>query len=84
LSVADDKTLRCWDLSQGGKLVKMLDGIHGRFVSCIRWAPAAVSEVLAENGEQTNGAPKEDAGKVKIRCAIATGSVDRNVRIFTP
>jgi platelet-activating factor acetylhydrolase IB subunit alpha len=36
ISVRDDKTLRCWDLSQEGKLVKTLAGAHGRFVNCIR------------------------------------------------
>jgi platelet-activating factor acetylhydrolase IB subunit alpha len=85
LSVSDDKTLRCWDLSQEGKLVKTLDDAHGHFVSCIRWAPGIVKEVPITNG--TNGTPngvkKEDpAANVSIRCVIATGSVDLNVRVF--
>lgn len=87
ISVADDKTLRCWDLSQEGRLVKTLDGVHGHFVSCVRWAPGIPNQVPTtvdgENGAATPGkAKKEDAGKVKIRCVIATGSVDCNVRVF--
>ncbi|RFU25562.1 hypothetical protein B7463_g10784, partial [Scytalidium lignicola] len=86
LSVSDDKTLRCWDLSQEGKLVKNLENAHGHFVSCIRWAPSVVKDVApvnGENGATTNGfAKKDDAAKVSIRCVIATGSVDMSVRVF--
>jgi platelet-activating factor acetylhydrolase IB subunit alpha len=85
LSVADDKTLRCWDLSQEGKLVKTLDETHGHFVSCIRWAPGVVKETPTTNGVNgtPNGKKKEDpAANVSIRCVIATGSVDLKVRVF--
>ena len=86
LSVSDDKTLRCWDLTQEGKLVKTLDDAHGHFVSCIRWAPGANKDIPATNGDSgalTNGVKKDDpTGKVSIRCVIATGSVDLNVRVF--
>jgi platelet-activating factor acetylhydrolase IB subunit alpha len=85
LSVADDKTLRCWDLSQEGKLVKTLDDTHGHFISCIRWAPGVVKETPATNGVNgtPNGKKKEDpAANVSIRCVIATGSVDLKVRVF--
>ncbi|KAL3417806.1 nuclear distribution protein pac-1a [Phlyctema vagabunda] len=87
LSVSDDKTLRCWDLSQEGRLAKTLDGAHGHFISCIRWAPGVTNATPTENGAGDGGTPsgtakKDDAGKVKIRCAIATGSVDLNVRVF--
>lgn len=34
LSVADDKTLRCWDLSQDGRCVKVLADAHGQFITC--------------------------------------------------
>lgn len=87
ISVSDDKTLRCWDLEQGGKLVKTIDDAHGHFVSCIRWAPSLVKDAPATNGDMngtvTNGqSKKDDATKVSIRCVIATGSVDLNVRVF--
>lgn len=86
LSVSDDKTIRCWDLAQEGKCVKTLDDAHGHFVNCIRWAPMVMKEP-APNGDANataaNGtaAKAEDAGG-KIRCVIATGSVDLNVRVF--
>ena len=86
LSVSDDRTLRCWDLSQEGRLAKTLDSTHGHFISCIRWAPSFVDEppaVPGENGTPNGSSKKEDISKVRIRCAIATGSVDLNVRVFT-
>ncbi len=88
LSVADDKTIRCWDLSQEGKCVKVLDDAHGHFVSCIRWAPDVVRDAgpVSSNGDvPVNGVGKKDdpgGNKLNIRCMIATGSVDLNVRIF--
>ncbi|KAB8231437.1 Positively regulates the activity of the minus-end directed microtubule motor protein dynein [Aspergillus alliaceus] len=80
-SVADDKTIRCWDLSQEGRLVKTIDNAHGHFVSCIRWAPSNTSD--AETSETTNGMPKKDGAKPGYRCVIATGSADCCVRVFT-
>ena len=89
ISVSDDKTLRCWDLSQEGKCVKTLDEAHGHFVSCIRWAPSRVKEAAAANGDasgQVNGTQAKGgdatAAKMSINCVIATGSVDLNVRVF--
>lgn len=85
LSVSDDKTIRCWDLSQECKCVRTLDDSHGHFVSSIRWAPDIPAQPMT-NGE-SNGAPngvgrREDSGVGKIRCVIATASVDMNVRVF--
>ncbi|KAH8890303.1 dynein regulator [Thozetella sp. PMI_491] len=92
LSVADDKTLRCWDLSQEGKCVKVVGDAHNHFVSCLRWAPSIVKEAAAVNGAdgqngEANGTPKKAAAsaaapETHIRCVIATGSVDLNVRVF--
>ncbi|KAI0876108.1 WD domain-containing protein [Hypoxylon argillaceum] len=89
LSVADDKTLRCWDLTQEGKCVKVLSDVHGHFVSCLRWAPGIVREPVANgNSDGTNGTingmskPGATVSDVQVRCVIATGSVDLNVRVF--
>jgi platelet-activating factor acetylhydrolase IB subunit alpha len=86
LSVSDDKTIRCWDLSQEGKCVKVVDGAHQHFVSSIRWAPDVPVQPAA-NGDAngtTNGAKKEEKAPTsgKIRCVLATASVDQNVRVF--
>ena len=86
LSVSDDKSLRCWDLSQDGKCVKVLADAHERFVSCLRWAPGIVKDGggAAENGE-SNGTPRKKAApapEVQIRCVIATGGVDNKLRVF--
>ena len=86
LSVSDDKSIRCWDLSQEGKCVKTLDDAHAHFVSCVRWAPGVIKNVgIVSNGDSlANGAKKDDPGGLKesIRCVLATGSVDLNVRVF--
>lgn len=89
LSVSDDKTIRCWDLTQEGRCVKTVEDSHGHFVSCIRWAPNVIKDVPV-NGDTANGAvpnglakkKEEEAAKGSIRCVIATGSVDYNVRVF--
>ncbi|GME47370.1 Nuclear distribution protein pac1 [Neofusicoccum parvum] len=87
LSCGDDKTIRCWDLAQEGKCVKTIEDAHGHFVSCMRWAPSVQKEPQT-NGDTNgtpappNGAKKEDPNAKNIRCVIATGSVDLNVRVF--
>ncbi|KMU87682.1 platelet-activating factor acetylhydrolase IB alpha subunit [Coccidioides immitis H538.4] len=80
------------------KCVRTVSDAHGHFVSCIRWAPNIINEsglVSGEGGINGQGTPsmngvsisttskKEDTGGGgKIRCVIATGSVDMNVRVF--
>ncbi|KAK1820259.1 Lissencephaly-1 [Friedmanniomyces endolithicus] len=96
LSCADDKTIRCWDLAQEGKCVRVIEaGDH--FVSCLRWAPSVWKDALPSSGDglQVNGngtaangvgaKGKEDGAGSKevIRCLVACGSVDLNVRVFS-
>lgn len=61
VSVSDDKTMRCWDLEQGGRCVRVVDA-HGHFVTCVAWAP-----------NDANG---------RVRCVVATGGVDGQVKIW--
>ncbi|KAI9762533.1 MAG: protein with putative role during mitosis [Chaenotheca gracillima] len=94
LSVSDDKTLRCWDLSQEGKCVKVLSDAHERFISCLKWAPGIVKNVPATNSSAAEGqnGGNNHTGKsngtaagisdMQIRCVIATGGVDQKLRIF--
>ena len=86
LSVSDDRTIRCWDLSQEGKCVKTVDGAHGHFVNCIRWAPLMAKGPAPSAGAATNGdagkATDDPGGAQGIRCVIATGGVDMIVRVF--
>lgn len=90
-SVSDDKTLRCWDLSQDGKCVKTLHDVHESFITCLRWAPeisnADVTDIahVEKVGDKAKSSKvKEDApvSFMKIQCIIATGGVDQTVRIF--
>ena len=90
LSVSDDKTLRCWDLSQEGKCVKVLKDVHERFVTCLRWAPGIVKEPVVASGGTANGdngavqrrTGTEGVTQIVPRCVIATGGVDCTLRIF--
>ncbi|KAE8350053.1 hypothetical protein BDV28DRAFT_151300 [Aspergillus coremiiformis] len=57
LSVSDAKTLRCWDLSQQGKSVKMFDA-QDSFVTCLRWAPAVAKSALSDSASKGKGNDK--------------------------
>jgi WD40 repeat protein len=48
LSVSDDKTIRCWDLSQQGKCVRIVRDASDNFISCLKWAPGIIKD--ARNG----------------------------------
>ncbi|KAL2811993.1 WD40-repeat-containing domain protein [Aspergillus granulosus] len=80
ISVSDDKTMRCWDLSQEARCVKTVDSAHERFVTCIRWAPLPNNEAAAAS--ETNGSVAKTPAKPTFQCAIATGSADSCVRVF--
>ncbi|KAI1777248.1 nuclear distribution protein nudF [Hypoxylon cercidicola] len=91
LSVSDDKTLRCWDLSQDGKCVRVIQDAHERFITCLKWAPGIPriatgenSGALGESNGTPNGKPAAGPGAsdVQVRCVIATGGVDFKLRIF--
>jgi platelet-activating factor acetylhydrolase IB subunit alpha len=92
LSCSDDKSIRCWDLTQEGKCVKTLDDGHGHFVSAMRWAPSVIKEPQVNGASSSTSAPpivngtsgrkKDPGGNVQIRCVIATACVDMNVRVF--
>ncbi|KAG5749300.1 hypothetical protein H9Q69_012055 [Fusarium xylarioides] len=87
LSVSDDKTIRCWDLSQEGKCVKTVEGAHEHFITSLRWAPPIIKDKgPTEEANGDVGTPKKAAAApqdVQIRCVIATGSVDMSLRIFS-
>lgn len=84
LSVSDDKTLRCWDLSQGGKCVKVLADDQERFITCLEWAPVVTKQM--SNQANRDGVSKSANNTTglhqQIRCIIATGGVDKKLRIF--
>ena len=61
--MSDDKTIRCWDLSQEGKCVRVVGGgekeggnstVHEHFVQGIRWAPSLVRQ--QQQQQQQGGA----------------------------
>ncbi|KJZ77081.1 Nuclear distribution protein PAC1 [Hirsutella minnesotensis 3608] len=94
LSVADDKTIRCWDLAQDAKCVKILTSAHDHFITCLRWAPGVPKDGGSVNGSGAQPSSPEAEKALKrstggpepvtetIRCVIATGSVDKTLKIF--
>ncbi|KAF2860685.1 dynein regulator [Piedraia hortae CBS 480.64] len=68
LSASDDKTIRCWDLAQEGKCVRVISAAD-HFVTSLRWAPSTHHDEASGPREQT-------------RCVVACGSVDLIVRVF--
>jgi platelet-activating factor acetylhydrolase IB subunit alpha len=82
LSVAEYKTLRCWDLSQDGKLVKTVDDGHGNFVTCIRWAPMNVAEAPNETPDTSDTKNRRAVVPARFRSVIATRSADFCARVF--
>ena len=84
LSAADDKTIRCWDLEQEGRCIRTIEDAHSHFVSCLRWAPNVNQTSSASH---TNGDSKASGTLAKIsgiRCVVASGSVDLEVKIWMP
>ncbi|ODV90187.1 hypothetical protein CANCADRAFT_147908 [Tortispora caseinolytica NRRL Y-17796] len=68
LSVADDKSIRCWDLAENPpKLVRTIPQAHDHFISSIKWAPNDYSQV----------------DNPRIRCVVATGSVASDVKVWS-
>ncbi|KAI1299028.1 WD40 repeat-containing protein [Xylaria venustula] len=92
LSVSDDRTLRCWDLSQDGRCVKVIKEPHEGFITSLQWAPSIVrkwehggevSDSSAPHRPTIDGTSGEKSGDVQIRCVVATAGVDCKLRIFT-
>jgi platelet-activating factor acetylhydrolase IB subunit alpha len=83
ISVSDDKSMRVWDL-ESGRCTRTLQA-HSHFVSCVAWAAAS------ERGGGGGGAGG-DAGSAGGAAAaqgkrvnvVATGGIDRLVKIWTP
>lgn len=82
LSCSDDKSIRCWDLEQAGKCVKIIADAHAHFVSCMRWAPGVITQAQPAFEPVNGNVNGKEEVKVGIRCVLATGSVDLNVRVF--
>ncbi|KAI1363825.1 nuclear distribution protein pac-1a [Xylaria arbuscula] len=97
LSVSDDRSLRCWDLNQDGRCVKVIRELHEGFITSLQWAPSIVRN--AEHAERLqdeevtskivpyatskDGIARDKPGDVHVRCVIATAGVDCKLRIFT-
>ncbi|KDN50422.1 putative platelet-activating factor acetylhydrolase ib alpha subunit [Tilletiaria anomala UBC 951] len=93
LSVSDDKTMKVWDLKTG-RVSRTIDA-HSHFVTSIAWgrarvdsgsseaAPDGVEPAMATSG-QLNGNGKSAIADAKTVNVVATGSVDLNIKVWTP
>ncbi|KAH1970625.1 protein with putative role during mitosis, partial [Aspergillus fumigatus] len=66
LSVSDDRTLRCWDLSQEGRC-KTLTDVHERFITCLRWAPGIVKNAPASYENSPETPPSGDYARARAK-----------------
>lgn len=109
ISVSDDRSIRCWDMTQRGRCVKVVADAHSHFVQCVRWAPGIEDSGTASNGSapasigstqqqqlakrsrlSMSGKPGSIGMKSarspenyrNMRCVIATGSVDADIKIW--
>ncbi|KAJ5279878.1 nuclear migration protein NudF [Penicillium angulare] len=86
LSIGDDRTIRCWNLAEGARLWKTLDNIHDGFVSCICWAPCAVSLIERHSSSkeflETHPVPEHEMITSDFPCVLATGSTDSKVHVY--
>ncbi|KAM0737587.1 hypothetical protein ACQRIT_007591 [Beauveria bassiana] len=82
-SAADDKTLRFWDIAQNGQCVGILRGAHDGFITSLRWLPTVRNLPTQKRGGRDSLAGSKDShGVAHFRCVIATGSMDRKVKVF--
>lgn len=79
ISVADDKSMRCWDLSQQGRCVKVIHDAHHHFVSCVKWAPSLQT---VNNGGASEKDPDLAVVLKNMRSVIATASIDLDIKIW--
>ncbi|KAI0418386.1 nuclear distribution protein pac-1a [Xylaria grammica] len=77
LSVSDDKTLRCWDLGQDGRCVKVIGEPHERFITSLQWAPSVVRNMeRVESGAGGGAAEQLRDGEVGNTAASYSASMD--------
>ncbi|OAQ99745.1 hypothetical protein LLEC1_04377 [Akanthomyces lecanii] len=83
-SAADDKTLRFWDLNQKGQCVNVIPGVHEGFITCLRWIPE-IKTLHGQNGAHARRADASNSSTSALphfRCVIATGGMDKKVKVF--
>ncbi|EPE34321.1 WD40 repeat-like protein [Glarea lozoyensis ATCC 20868] len=74
LSSSHEKTLRCWDLGQEGKCVKIIGDTHEQFITCLKWAPGITRHAgTVEEKNESNGTKMTVPG-VQVRCVVGIGS----------
>ncbi len=83
LSAGADKTLRFWDLTRKGHCVGILRGVHDGFITCLRWAPTTGKnrDKVDSPGSVARKGNRGDS-MAHFRCVVATGGMDKKVKVF--
>ncbi|KAM3448554.1 hypothetical protein MY3296_007666 [Beauveria thailandica] len=82
-SAADDKALRFWDITRNGQCVGILRGVHDEFITCLRWLPTVrYLHTHKGDGWESLTDSKDRHDIAHFCCVIATGSMDRKVKVF--
>ncbi|KAK9462811.1 WD40-repeat-containing domain protein, partial [Lipomyces oligophaga] len=85
LSAGDDKTIKCWDLTQAGKCVRSIENAHDHFICALKWAPSVStrSKQSATNGATRNGkSPPSPQTTQAIRCVVASASSYLDIKVW--
>ncbi|KAG5436838.1 hypothetical protein PCANB_001660 [Pneumocystis canis] len=80
ISASDDKTIRCWDLSQSGKCTRIIEEAHSHFISCLRCTLEPIKSITANESDKTSNNKLYSSRKF----AIASGGIDLVIRIWMP
>ncbi|KAG4305038.1 hypothetical protein PORY_001713 [Pneumocystis oryctolagi] len=79
ISASDDKTIRCWDLSQSGKCTRIIEEAHSHFINCLRCTPNFIKSTTSNGSDEI---PNKLSNSRKF--AMASGGVDLMIRIWAP
>lgn len=82
LSAGDDKSIKCWDLLQGGKCVRTIESAHDHFICALKWAPSAVTKQTTNGDINTGSIAANNIDPRRIRCLVASASSQLDIRLW--
>jgi platelet-activating factor acetylhydrolase IB subunit alpha len=64
--------------------VRIIEEAHSHFISCLRWAPGVLNKPISGHVNGSLDGDDVDLKPSAIRCVVASGSVDLEVKIWMP